>query len=74
LPHPPCNPDLSPTDFSLFGYTKVRLKGFFFQNINEARDRIVAILKSVSLGALIQVFDEWKERLAEGVSRDGEYL
>jgi hypothetical protein len=43
LRHPPDIPDLSPADFWLFGHIKAMLEGFFFQDINEARERIVAI-------------------------------
>jgi hypothetical protein len=74
LRHPPDIPDLSPADFWLFGYSKATLEGFFFHDINEARERIVAILRSVLLKTLIRVFDEWKQRMVEGISRDGKYL
>jgi hypothetical protein len=74
LPHPLDSPDLSPADFWRFGYITATLEEFFFQDINEARDRRVANLRSIPLGTFIQVFDEWKERLAECISRDGEYL
>jgi hypothetical protein len=40
---------------------KTALGGFFFQDISEARERIVAILRSIPLGTFLQVFDEWKE-------------
>jgi hypothetical protein len=58
-------PDLSPADFWRFGYIKATLEGFFFQDVNEAKERIVAILRSIPLRTLIRVFDEWKERTAE---------
>jgi hypothetical protein len=41
------------------------LDGFVFEDINEARERIVAILRSIPLRPLIRVFHEWKERTAE---------
>jgi hypothetical protein len=50
LTHPSESPDLSPAGFWLFGYIKATLEGFFFQDINEARDRIVAILRSIPSG------------------------
>jgi hypothetical protein len=65
LRHPPDIPDLSPANFWLFGSIKATLEGFFFQDINEARERILAILRSIPLRPLIRVFDEWKERTAE---------
>jgi hypothetical protein len=74
LPHPLYSPDLSRADFWLFGYIKAMLEGFFFQDINEPRDRIAAIVKSIPPGTFTHVFHEWKERLAECISRDGEYL
>jgi hypothetical protein len=30
-PHPPCSPDLAPSDFFLFDYLKRELSGSFFQ-------------------------------------------
>jgi hypothetical protein len=65
LRHPPDISDRLPAYFWLFGHIKTTLKGFFFQDINEARERIVAILRSIPLRPLIRVFDEWKERTAE---------
>jgi hypothetical protein len=65
LHRPPDSRNLSPADFWLFGYIKATLEGFFFLDINEARDRIVAILRSIPLRTFIRVFDEWKERMAE---------
>jgi hypothetical protein len=65
LRHPPDIPDLLPADFWLFGYIKAMREGFFFQDGNEARERIVAILRSIPLRTLIWVFDEWKEKTAE---------
>jgi hypothetical protein len=65
LRHPSDIPDPSPADFWLFGDIKATVEGFFFQNINEARERIVANLRSIPLRTLIRVFDEWKERTAE---------
>jgi hypothetical protein len=58
LCHPPDIPDLSPADFWLFGYIKGTLEGFLFQDINEARERIVVILRSIPLRTLIRLFDE----------------
>jgi hypothetical protein len=37
------SPDLSPTDLRLVDYITATPEGFFFQDINEARNRIVAI-------------------------------
>jgi hypothetical protein len=65
LPHPPYSHDPSSTYVWIFGNVKVTLDAFFFQDLNEASDQIVTILRSIPLGTFIRVVDEWKERLTE---------
>jgi hypothetical protein len=52
LLHPAYNPDLPPAGFWLSGRIKARLEGFFFQDINEATDMRVVILRSIPPGLL----------------------
>jgi hypothetical protein len=40
VPHPPCSPDLEPSDFFLFGYVKERLKGMVFPSSEELLNAI----------------------------------
>lgn len=74
LPHRASRPDLSQADFWLFGYIKRTLERFCFRDVIEAKDRIMEILRAIHFGTFIRIFDEWKERLVECISRNGESL
>jgi hypothetical protein len=41
--HPPCSPDLAPSDFSLFGYLKDRLQGQHFEDGDQLFDAIIVL-------------------------------
>jgi hypothetical protein len=45
-----------------------------FHDINEARDRILQILRANPLGTVIRVSDEWRERFTKCTSRSGKSL
>jgi hypothetical protein len=61
--HPPCSPDLAPSDFCLFGYIKRNLSGTSFDGGEELLSAIVDMLDSIEKATLNTVFLEWMERL-----------
>jgi transposase len=72
-PHSPYSPDLSPSDFFLFGYVKERLKGIVFPSYEELLDAIGEVMTGIESETLTAVFEHWMERL-EGVSKNnGDY-
>jgi hypothetical protein len=56
--HPPCSPDLTPSDFFLFGYVKGKLMGYQVSNAAELFVRIQMILAEILWEALNKVFLE----------------
>jgi hypothetical protein len=72
-PDPPFRPGLSLADFSFLGSNEEGW-GVTFHDLNEAKDRIIQIVRVISPGAFIRIFDEWKAKVAECISRDREYL
>jgi hypothetical protein len=71
-PHPTYSPDLTPLDFFLFGYVKVKLIGSRAETPSELFVRIPVILAEIPRETLNAVFLEWMERLQKGVQIDGE--
>jgi len=43
VPHPPCSPDLEPSDFFLFPKLKMKLKGRRFQTVEEIQAELQAV-------------------------------
>jgi transposase len=68
-PHPPYSPDLTPSDFFLFGYVKERLKEMVFPSYEELLDVIGEVVTGIELETLTAVFEHWMERL-EWVSKN----
>ena len=48
LPHPAYSPDIAPSDFFLFGYTKTKLKGHYFESVNDLIEKIKKIFSEIS--------------------------
>jgi transposase len=72
LSAPPYSPDISPSDFFLFGYLKRELKGKVFQSERSLKDAIDSLLKEIPAEMLRITFDNWYRRCAK-VEKDGEY-
>lgn len=73
LPQPPYSPDLSPSDFYLFGYLKSRLAGSTFPNTEALLARLREIFASIEQKVLDSVYEEWKIRLSRVIELGGEY-
>ena len=74
LPHPAYSPDISPSDFWLFGYLKEKLEGTSHTNENELKQTIVSILQKIPKSDIIKVYENWIERLHAVINSNGEYL
>jgi hypothetical protein len=72
-PHPPCSPDLAPSDYFMFGYVKERLEGMMFPSYEELLDTISEVVTGIESETLIAVFDHWIERLKCVSKNNGDY-
>jgi histone-lysine N-methyltransferase SETMAR len=59
LEHPPCSPDLAPSDFSLFSKIKQILKGKHFDDTDSIRSNTTAALKAISQNQFQNCFEGW---------------
>jgi hypothetical protein len=57
-PQPPFSPDLTPSDFSLFGELKTTLMRSAFENGQEFSDDIMKVLGRITRDELESVFEE----------------
>lgn len=73
-PQPAYSPDISPSDYFLFGYIKGKLKGKIFKTRDELFEAIYEILNSISKEKLIEVFESWIKRCKDIINRKGNYL
>ena len=73
-PHPPYSPDIAPSDFFLFGYTKSKLKGCKYEDIDDLVERIYEILNKISKQKRMEVFDAWIKRCEYVITHGGNYF
>ena len=71
--YPAYSPDLAPSDFFLFGYTKEKLTGSQFDSREDLLEAIISILTDIPRDLLLKVFEEWKHRLNWVIANNGEY-
>ena len=57
----------------LFGYIKTKLRGHFFEDIESLKEKIIEILKGISLEKRKDVFNEWMEQCHWIARRQGQY-
>lgn len=72
-PHPPYSPDIAPSDFFLFGYTKVKLKGHRFEEESDLVEEITDILNKISVEKRKEVFETWIKRCNHIIAQAGNY-
>lgn len=70
-PQPAYSPDISPSDYILFGYIKSKLRGKIFKTRDELFEDIYEILNSISEEILIEVFKSWIKRCKNVINRKG---
>jgi len=74
LPHPPYSPDISPSDFALFGWLKAHLKILQLSTKQELMDVITKFLMNLEESWFASVWDEWISRIKWVCDNDGEYF
>ena len=72
-PHPPYSPDVAPSDFFLFGYTKLNLKGFKCDDVDDLVEKIYEILHKISKQKRKEVFEAWIKRCDYVSTHGGNY-
>jgi transposase len=72
-PHPSYSPDLTPSDFFLFGYVKEYLKGMLFPSYEELLDAIGEMVTGIESETFTVVFEHWMERLEWVSQNNGDY-
>jgi transposase len=58
LYHPPYSPDLSPPDYFLFLWLKMKLKGLHFANVAEIQETVTNELKKVQKEEFLTAFQK----------------
>jgi hypothetical protein len=74
LPHPPYSPDISPSDFYLFGKMKNTLIGGEIFDEIDLLEVVTEILSGISHHELRAVFRNWVERVQAVIDANGDYL
>ena len=74
LEHPPYSPDLAPCDFYLFPKVKSVLKGTRFGSVDDVKKKTADVLKQLTEVDFLHAFDQWKTRLQQCISANGEYI
>lgn len=72
-PQPAYSPDISPTDFFMWGYIKDKLKGKIFKDIDALYEAIAEIANGISMELKKEVFNNWIERCKYVISHGGKY-
>jgi hypothetical protein len=72
-PHPPCSPDLAPSDFYPFGYVKRCLAGLSFEDADQPLAAVEGVLAGIEKVTLQAVFLEWMDRFRKCIAANGEY-
>ena len=73
LPHPPCSPDLSQSNFLLFPQMKKMLKGKRFANLEEVKQKMAETLKGIKISEFKNCVEQWKKCLDRCIVSNGEY-
>jgi hypothetical protein len=73
LPHPPYSPNISPSDFYLFGKVKWALSGQKILDGISILDAATEILNGISTHELQRIFRSWIERVENVTTAEGGY-
>ncbi len=74
LEQPPYSPDLATVDFFLFPHLKQVLHGVHFWNVEELKDRVSMVLKSIPSEEFAQAFQDMKKQWQKCVLHEGRYF
>jgi histone-lysine N-methyltransferase SETMAR len=72
-PHPPYSPDIAPSDFFLFGYTKGKLKKHISLDPEDLLHNLWGIFSSISDDMKRNVFKAWIKRCNRVAMTGGDY-
>jgi histone-lysine N-methyltransferase SETMAR len=73
MPQPPYSPDISPSDFFMFGFLKRKLAGKRHESRNKLEITLQGILKQVDSAMLRRAFKNWEKRLKQVITNGGNY-
>jgi hypothetical protein len=62
VPHPPCSPDLAPSDFWLFPILKMGLRGRRFSMVKDIKVNVDATLRAIKKEDFHQCYNNWIDR------------
>jgi hypothetical protein len=74
LVHPPYSPDISPSDFNLFGTIKSQLIGQEIPNEIGLFEAVSDILGAISAAELQRIFRSWIDRIERIIAAEGDYI
>jgi hypothetical protein len=74
LPHPPCSPDLAPSDFHLYPKLKKHLQGLHFQTDEDVREEVEQWLHLQDASFYYQDFDSLIYCCGKCLNRYGDYI
>jgi histone-lysine N-methyltransferase SETMAR len=74
LAHPPCSPDLAPSDFHLLPTLKRELHGRRFQPDAEGQAAVTTVLKGLSPEFFAEGFDKLVQRWDKWLNVGGNYV
>jgi len=74
VPHPPCSPDLAPSDFFLFPKLKMKLKGRRFQTLEGIQAESQAVMNTLRENDFQQCFKNWQRRWDGCQASEGDYF
>jgi histone-lysine N-methyltransferase SETMAR len=72
-PYPPYSPDLAPSNFYLFGYVKICLACFSFEDADQLLAAVKGVLEGIEKVTLQAAFLEYMDRLRKYITTNGEY-
>jgi hypothetical protein len=74
IPHRLYSPDLAPCDFFLFQKTKLKLKGRWFDTIEEIQAKLQIVLDILAENNFQEAFQKWRRRWDRCVNEEGTTL
>jgi transposase len=74
IPHSPYSPDLAPCGFFFFPKMKLKLKGRWFDTIEEIQAELQRLLDTMTEMVFQEVFQKWRRRWDRCVHVGGNYV
>jgi hypothetical protein len=69
----PHSPDVAPSDFWFFGWSKRKISGQAFSSREVVKTFLLEMWARMDSGQLFSVFDKWMKRLEYIIESGGEY-